>query len=367
MVSSRLRIALIAALSLGLLSCADKKLSTSPSDKPERTSTTNPVEKPAAPAIKEAPLSSEAVGRLTYEVFERFKTNFPQTSNFQTAPVVIRVEPTRGVEMFEITTPYGIFYTNRDATWMIEGVLMMRQPGVDEAAAAQAKAAGLPVSLVNITLRPDAQERYGLLRDKEVAARATGSANMSVAEIYKAMPREKAITLDYGSPTHEIVVLADILDPASHRLFNALSKEDPSKLNIRLSVFPIGVEEIRPNAIPYAAALLCAGFNPDTPNVPIDGQQVATLWRSFMSDAVALNNPEQAWAPWAETNRVAVPVAETCPRNIEPGVFTRLSNSLGMFGAPIALLPNGKVLANDITLEALMAAISEPTAPTSSP
>lgn len=352
------RFCLALSISSALLLAACQKEPSPPARSPAAKA---PAQEAAPPTPEAAPEAAPAedMGKLTYEVYERFKKSFPQTADFKSAPVVIRIEPATGVELFEIITPNGVFYTNRQATWIIEGVLMMQSPGQDPAAAQQAAAAGLPPPMVNVTMRPDAQRLYALVRDKEAAARATGSENMSPVEIYKSMPRDKAIVLDYGRPDHEVILLADLLDPASHKFFHELSKQDPAQVNLRLSVFPVGVEEIRPQAIAHAAALLCVGFDPANPTAQ-NADKVATLWKSFMSDSIALANPEQAWGPWAQANGIVSPAPEACPRNIEPGIFTRLASSLGLFGTPLALLPNGKAMSNEISLEKIRAALAAP-------
>lgn len=380
MIATRARLATFVILALALAGCgqneapvpappskpAAPKLAAeaAPTDPTQAASTTaGPVSAaPDSSGAQKVAITPEEMSRLTSEVYERFRKNFPQTTDFRTIPVVVRIEPTGGVEMFEITTPYGIFYTDRQATWMIEGVLMMPALNQDPEAIAQARAAGLPTPMMNVTMRPDAQKLYALVRDKEAAARATGSEKMPIGEIYASMPRDKAITIDYGRPDTDIVLLADILDPAAHAFFNELSKLDPGQLNLRLSVFPVGVEEIRPQALDYAAAVLCAGFDPANPNAD-NSAHVASLWKSFMSDGVALVDPSQAWPTWAQANGLSGPAPAACPRNIEPGMFSRLATSLGLFGSPIAILPNGHVLANTLTVAKVKEALaSEPPA-----
>lgn len=376
MTTTRARLASSVILALALAACGQKEATApSPGQGKPASSAAQDKTSPAGNTLAEAApdqtdgategagaagvITPEEMARRTSEVYERFRTNFPQTADFRTTPVVVRIEPTEGKEIFEITTPYGIFYTDRQATWMIEGVLMMPSPDQDPAAQAKARAAGMPTPMMNVTMRPAAKGLYALVRDKEAAARSAGSESMSISEIYTSMPRDKAIILDYGRPDTDIVLLADILDPAAHTFFNELSKLDPNQVNMRLSVFPIAVEEIRPQALGYAASVLCAGFNHDQPTAP-QSARPAELWKSFMSDGVALADPSAAWATWAKANGLSDQAPPKCPRNIEPGMFTRLANTLGLFGSPIALLPNGHVLSNSLTVAKIKETLASP-------
>jgi protein-disulfide isomerase len=245
---------------------------------------------------------------------------------------------------------------------MIEGVLLMPDPTQTAAQAAQAQAAGLPSPMVNVTLRPDAQRIYASLRDKEGVTQAVGAEQMSPTDIYAAMlqVKDKAILLDYGTvqPNREVVMMADLEDPQSHKLFGELAARAADTLNLRLVVFPVAMEEIRPQSLDRAAALLCHGF----PQASPEARKVTAtqLWKSFMTDPLTATNPAQAWTDWAKAQGIQQPAAEACPQLIEPGIFTRLAGSLGLSGTPRVLLPSGKSLMGSFSVDDLIKALAEP-------
>lgn len=365
----------LAVLSLALVACGSDPEPT-PTAKPDDTKVSQTSVQPASEqassgqaASEQAPvqLDGQEMLKLTSEVFGRFKENFPQISDFTTPPVVVRIEPVAGVELFEIITPHGVFYTDRQASWIVEGVLFMPSPYADPS---QAQATGLPTPMVNVTLRPDVQRIYGSIRDKEAGVRSLGGEKLSGTELYASMPREKAISLTYGAPPmegntspREVVIFADMDDNLTHALFAELGKRDPSTLNLKLSVFPIALEEIRPYTLDRAAALLCAGFDPANPDDNTSATRVAELWRAYLSDPSTADLSPEAWASWAQANGVALPAHEACPRQIEPGIFTRLIGTLGLHGAPRAVLPNGEQLVGNFTVDQLLEAIERPTQP----
>lgn len=314
-------------------------------------------------------VSAEEMGKLTHEVFSRFKKNFPQVAEFSTAPVVIRIQPVSGVEMFEVITPNGVFYTDRQAQWIIEGVMFIPDPAT--AAQTATASTGLPTALINITLREDAQRLFAMLRDKEAAAASMGSEQISGAEFFESMPRDKAVMIDYGTPpadgAREIVLLADLDDPASHTLFQNLAKQDPAQLNIRIALFPIGLEEIRPQTLDRAGALLCAGFDPANVSDPAATSRVAAVWKKALEDSSTTGMSDEAWTQWTTANNVAPAAHEACPRRAEPGLFTRLISTLGMMGSPRAVLKNGENLVGPFTVEQLLESLDRPAASAQAP
>lgn len=368
--ASSTKILSLAVLSLALFACGSDPEPT-PTAKPADTETSQTSAQPASEqaASEQAPaqLDGQAMFKLTSEVFGRFKENFPQAGDFSTPPVVVRIEPVAGVELFEIITPHGVFYTDRQASWIVEGVLFMPNPSADPS---QAQATGLPTPMVNVTLRPDVQRIYGSIRDKEAGVRSLGGEKLPGTELYASMPREKAISLTYGAPPmegntspREVVIFADMDDNLTHALFAELGKRDPNTLNLKLSVFPVALEEIRPHTLDRAAALLCAGFDPANPDDSTSAARVAELWRTYLSDPSTADLSPEAWTSWAQANDVALPAHAACPRQIEPGMFTRLIGALGLHGAPRAVLPNGEQLVGNFTVEQLLEAIERPTQP----
>lgn len=316
------------------------------------------ITSPGNQSLPEETPSQEQVspGELVGLVYSRFKENFPQVADFRTDPVISRIEPVSGVELFEIVSPNGIFYTDRHAQWILEGVLFMPDPS-EASTSAQT---GLPSNMINITLRPDVQRWYGERRDREAASQTMGQERISGSEFFQSMPREKAVVLDYGTPTpeREIVMIVDIDDQATHDLFHALEQLDGSGLNFRILAFPVGIEEIRPHTLPRSSALLCAGFDPANPAE--NSETVSRIWRKFLSSPATANMPEQEWLAWAQSNSIAPQAHDACPRQIEPGVFTRLVATLGLSGTPRAVFANGSDLLGDFTPAQMLEKLNHP-------
>ena len=369
-------LALSSVLMLALASCGSDNTAPEPlPPTPQQASVEQPnqQQRPAIQADEQRPSVSDPdiapaaspqlnAGELVGLVYGRFKENFPQVADFRTDPVISRVEPVSGVELFEIVTPHGIFYTDRNASWILEGVLFMPDPTSDQTAAQT----GLPNNMVNITLRPDVQNWYGERRDKEAAAQSMGDERISGAEFYQSMPREKAVVLDYGNPneevqgqSREIVLVVDIDDQATHDLFHALEQVDENSLNLRIFAFPVGVEEIRPHTLPRSSALLCSGFDPSNPGAE-NSERVSDVWHKFLSDPSTVNMPQEAWLAWAQQNSIAPQAHESCPRQIEPAVFTRLVGTLGLSGTPRAVFSNGSDLVGSFTVSQLLEVLQQP-------
>lgn len=283
-------------------------------------------------------------------VFENFKKNFPNSSNFNIYPIITKIKPNANLEIFEITTPNGIFYTDKSATWVLEGVLLMKDPNLTEGDIENFTAAGMVAPFANITMREDIQERYSMLRDKETAFVVANPEGISAVNVFNNLPRDKAISLTYGKPEHEVVLFVDSLDKLAHKFFNDLSMVSEDKVNIKFTIFPVGMDEIRPESNLVTSAIMCAGFNPEKQNS--NSQEViSNTWKRFMEDKETLDNPLESWERWAEANDVSLIFLEDCPRANDPGVFSRLATSIGVFQFPFALLSNGKALIGDFDLE----------------
>lgn len=356
-----------ALLSLALVGCgSDTPPPQQASSGPDQAAV-SPAPETAAPeqAPADAPLTNEQVGQLSLEVFNKFKQNFPQAGEFTTPPVVVRIEPTAGAEVFEIITPHGVYYTDRNARWLVEGVLFMADPSADTA---QAQATGLPTPMINITMRPDLQRVYANLRDKEAGVASMGGQQISGKEFFESMPRDKAVVITYGNPdiapgqNREVVLIGDMDDQGTHALFAELASRDSSTLNLRVLLFPVALEEIRPYTLARSGALLCAGFDPSNPTAH-SAEGVNAVWKKYISDLSTADLSEQAWQQWAQANNVAVPAAETCLRALEPGVFTRLTGALGLVGTPRVALANGETLVGKFTVDQLLEAMSRPAQP----